>query len=205
MALGVLEVIDPTGKPVAVGGDAEAALLRARHALEAGAHAAVLDEVLRLVTPSGGAHPRTIVEALTLAASASAAHGDFDGAVEHVCAALDHAAADGLWAPLLAYGARTVAILDHVAAVRQEYQTRALMLLDEVRKLESPAYIESLTQQEAVVLRYLPTLMSNAEIADAMHLSVNTVKTHLKALYRKLGVERRRDAVVRARQLELMS
>ena len=37
-----------------------------------------------------------------------------------------------------------------------------------------------------------------------MHLSVNTVKTHLKALYRKLAVERRRDAVVRAKELELL-
>jgi LuxR family maltose regulon positive regulatory protein len=35
-------------------------------------------------------------------------------------------------------------------------------------------------------------------------VSVNTIKTHLKAVYRKLGVERRRDAVVRARQLELL-
>jgi len=37
-----------------------------------------------------------------------------------------------------------------------------------------------------------------------MHLSTNTVKSHLKAIYRKFGVERRRDAVVRAHQLELL-
>jgi LuxR family maltose regulon positive regulatory protein len=65
-------------------------------------------------------------------------------------------------------------------------------------------FLEPLTRQETAVLAYLPTLMSNVEIARTMNLSVNTVKTHLKALYRKLGVERRRDAVVRARQLELI-
>ena len=35
-------------------------------------------------------------------------------------------------------------------------------------------------------------------------MSVNTVKTHLKAIYRKLGVDRRRDALIRARQIELL-
>jgi LuxR family maltose regulon positive regulatory protein len=61
-----------------------------------------------------------------------------------------------------------------------------------------------LTERERAVLDHLPTMMSNAEIAQQMLVSVNTVKTHLKAVYRKLGVERRRDAVVRARQLELL-
>ena len=54
------------------------------------------------------------------------------------------------------------------------------------------------------ILNHLPTLMSNAEIAEALHLSVNTVKSHLKAIYRKLGVEGRRRAVLRAKELELM-
>jgi LuxR family transcriptional regulator, maltose regulon positive regulatory protein len=64
--------------------------------------------------------------------------------------------------------------------------------------------VERLTEQELVVLRMLPTMMSNAEIAEAMDRSVNTVKSHLKSLYRKLEVDRRRDAVERARTLELL-
>ena len=63
---------------------------------------------------------------------------------------------------------------------------------------------EALTDRERVVLHYLPTLMSNAEIAAEMVVSVNTVKTHLKSIYRKLGVERRRDALLKARQVELL-
>lgn len=61
-----------------------------------------------------------------------------------------------------------------------------------------------LTQREQSVLRYLATSMSATEIAAELYLSVNTVKTHLAGIYRKLGVGRRREAVLRARELELL-
>jgi LuxR family transcriptional regulator, maltose regulon positive regulatory protein len=48
-------------------------------------------------------------------------------------------------------------------------------------------------------------MMPNREIAAELSVSVNTVKTHLKAIYRKLDVAHRREAVVRARELGLMS
>ncbi len=63
---------------------------------------------------------------------------------------------------------------------------------------------ERLTQRELTILRFLPTGMSTVEIADELCLSVNTVKTHLAAIYRKLPARRRREAVLRARQLELI-
>jgi LuxR family maltose regulon positive regulatory protein len=63
---------------------------------------------------------------------------------------------------------------------------------------------EPLTQRELTVLRFLPTDMSTVEIADELCLSVNTVKTHMAAIYRKLPARRRREAVHRARQLELI-
>jgi LuxR family maltose regulon positive regulatory protein len=66
------------------------------------------------------------------------------------------------------------------------------------------ALAEPLSEREQAILRYLPTTMSNQEIAGELFVSVNTVKTHLKAIYRKLDVPGRREAVDHARALGLM-
>jgi ATP/maltotriose-dependent transcriptional regulator MalT len=63
---------------------------------------------------------------------------------------------------------------------------------------------EPLTERELTVLRYLQSILSNTEIAVEMSLSVNTVKTHVRNIYRKLDAARRRDAVRRARELHLL-
>ncbi len=63
---------------------------------------------------------------------------------------------------------------------------------------------EPLSERERAILRYLPTMMSNHEIAGELFVSVNTVKTHLKAIYRKLDASGRREAVQRGRELGLM-
>jgi LuxR family maltose regulon positive regulatory protein len=63
---------------------------------------------------------------------------------------------------------------------------------------------EPLSDREQAILRYLPTMMSNQEIAGELFVSVNTVKTHLKAIYRKLDATGRREAVQRGRELGLM-
>ena len=53
-----------------------------------------------------------------------------------------------------------------------------------------------------MVLSHLATLQTNNEIAADLFISVNTVKSHLKAIYRKLGVQRRSDMVELARRAE---
>jgi LuxR family maltose regulon positive regulatory protein len=62
----------------------------------------------------------------------------------------------------------------------------------------------TLTDREQLVLRYLSSALSNAEIAAELYLSVNTVKTHQRRIYRKLGADGRRDAVRRAKELRLL-
>ena len=62
----------------------------------------------------------------------------------------------------------------------------------------------ALSRRERDVLEHLARTMTTEEIADAMYLSVNTVKTHLKSVYRKLEVTRRSAAVRRARELALL-
>jgi LuxR family maltose regulon positive regulatory protein len=61
-----------------------------------------------------------------------------------------------------------------------------------------------LTGSELAVLRFLPSHMTNQEIAEALFLSINTVKTHLRSAYRKLGVANRRQAIARGRRLDLL-
>ena len=54
------------------------------------------------------------------------------------------------------------------------------------------------------ILRYMASRLSNREIADELHLSVNTVKWYARNIYGKLGVGKRREAVSRARELRIL-
>ncbi|HEY2693213.1 MAG TPA: LuxR C-terminal-related transcriptional regulator [Streptosporangiaceae bacterium] len=65
--------------------------------------------------------------------------------------------------------------------------------------------LEPLSQSEIRVLHYLPTKLSAPEIADQLYLSVNTVKTHMRHVYDKLGVHRRHEAVEQARARGLLA
>jgi LuxR family maltose regulon positive regulatory protein len=65
--------------------------------------------------------------------------------------------------------------------------------------------VEPLTDSEARILRYLPTNLSAPEMADQLCVSVNTVRTHMRHVYEKLGAHRRADAVDRARGLGLLT
>ena len=64
--------------------------------------------------------------------------------------------------------------------------------------------VEELTERELSVLRYLPSQLSQREIANELYVSLNTVKTHCRAIYRKLGVEGRKPAVQAARDHGLL-
>jgi LuxR family maltose regulon positive regulatory protein len=61
-----------------------------------------------------------------------------------------------------------------------------------------------LTDSERAVLCFLPSQMTNEEISQALFLSINTVKTHLRSAYRKLGVGSRREAIARGRRIGLL-
>ena len=68
----------------------------------------------------------------------------------------------------------------------------------------SPGITDPITDGEARVLYYLPTTLSAPEIADELSASVNTVRTHLRHIYAKLGAHRRNEVVHRARALGLL-
>jgi DNA-binding CsgD family transcriptional regulator len=73
---------------------------------------------------------------------------------------------------------------------------------------EPPAFdgglVDPLTAKEREVLGHLSELLTTEEIATAMFVSINTVRTHVRNILRKLAVRRRNDAVRRARALRLL-
>lgn len=83
--------------------------------------------------------------------------------------------------------------------VRGAGQTTARPVAESRGTLDEP-----LTERELTILRYLQSILSNVEIASELSLSVNTVKTHVRNIYRKLDATRRREAVRRARELRLI-
>ena len=64
--------------------------------------------------------------------------------------------------------------------------------------------VDQLTDRELSVLRYLPSTLTQREIAAELYVSLNTVKTHCRAIYRKLGVDGRKPAVHAARAHDLL-
>jgi LuxR family maltose regulon positive regulatory protein len=65
--------------------------------------------------------------------------------------------------------------------------------------------IEPLTHRELDVLELLAQRLTNQEIADQLFINVTTVKTHNRNTFAKLGVQNRRQAIARARELGLIS
>ena len=61
-----------------------------------------------------------------------------------------------------------------------------------------------LSEREMAVLALLPSLLSAAEIAGELSVSVNTVKSHIRSVYAKLGATSRREAVLRASERGLL-
>ncbi|HST42388.1 MAG TPA: LuxR C-terminal-related transcriptional regulator [Conexibacter sp.] len=151
--------------------------------------------------------PRAVaVELWTTEAIAREALDDPAGA----CAALERALAlaepEGFRHELLAHAPAVRAPLRRAIRVGTAHRSFAGELLelleqDGERPLTLP---EPLSEREEAVLRCLPTMLSNREIAGELYVSVNTVKTHLKHIYRKLDAPDRRTAVRRARELRLL-
>ena len=91
------------------------------------------------------------------------------------------------------------------SAPLDDFATGVLELLQRVVPLAESAakvtLVDPLTSRELVVLRYLESRLTTSEIAKELYVSVNTVRTHTKAIYRKLGVGSRQDAVAEAHRL----
>ncbi|MGH2835776.1 MAG: LuxR C-terminal-related transcriptional regulator, partial [Solirubrobacteraceae bacterium] len=179
------------------GGDPEAATL---------ALAPVLDHTTAEANPS----TLVVAQACLLEARARDALGDA-GARERVLErALDLAEPDGLLIPFLFHP--TPDLLERHSRFHTTHGSLILEILNllagtqRASSLDKPERLaEPLSETELRVMRYLPTNLSNREIASELYVSVNTVKAHIKHLYAKLDTHHRGEAVERARALGLLA
>jgi LuxR family maltose regulon positive regulatory protein len=162
-------------------------------------------EALLAPVREGATDVVAVVEAWLVAAMLADIRGLLGRSVEAMGRALFLAESHGIRRPFLVVDRPVVAMLieRHRTLVRDGSQFVAGLLAElepgrsgsGTRRMGTP-----LSSRELEVLRYLPTVLNAAEIADELHVSVNTIKAHLRSIYNKLDASRRREAVIRARE-----
>jgi LuxR family maltose regulon positive regulatory protein len=154
--------------------------------------------------------PRRALEREVLLAAAAIGCGD-PMAASILGTALHTARRQGFFGTMVTTAPRVTAYLvEHAGQLRTDpFVERLVAAAVEVRAAQPNAsqqgrvLPEPLTAAEERVLQYLPT-SSYAQIADSLYISRNTVKTHLRSIYQKLGVASRSQALERALDLHLL-
>jgi len=184
------------------------------------AEASVLDAIgfleRLLQAAEEGARTRSIIEILVLQALAFQAHGDIGAALVPLKRALTLAEPEGYIRMFVDEGPPMAHLLEvalEAAAKHGVAPSYVRQLLTAFGKVENKtpvshalkqALIEPLTERELEVLRLLGTNLSGPDIAGELVVSLNTVRTHIRNIYTKLGVNARPAAVRRAEDLDLL-
>jgi LuxR family maltose regulon positive regulatory protein len=160
-------------------------------------------------TPSVGP-AFSLVEAHLLAGTAHLALGDRNAAAAAAEAALAAAEPDRLIFPFAMTDAAE--LLDALPRHKTAHAALLADIVDLLRGASAPrvdrdrlAQPEELSPSELRVLRYLPTNLTRPDIARELYVSINTVNTHIRNIYSKLGARDRSSAVECARELRLLS
>jgi LuxR family maltose regulon positive regulatory protein len=174
----------------------------------AGRTGAAID-LLDSIRTEGRAGPGVTVRAALVRAQAAQRAGDTATARRLVAHALLDARRERLRRPFLDAGAwiRPLLAMTPLHELAAGWLTPGPPRDGEQPRAGSPPpplVAVELSQRERDVLERVARMMSTEEVAADLYVSVNTVKTHLKSVYRKLAVNRRGDAVRRARDLRLL-
>jgi LuxR family maltose regulon positive regulatory protein len=168
----------------------------------------LLDRLLEAA--DAGGRTGTVIEVLALLALVQHARGDRPGALVSLERALTLTEPEGYVRVFLAEGEPMAVLLRAVAERRPDWAyVRALATPEPTPERPSStsgnqALVDPLSEREQDVLRLLATDLDGPEIARELVVSLNTVRTHTKHIYTKLGVTNRRSAVSRAHQLDLL-
>jgi LuxR family maltose regulon positive regulatory protein len=187
-----------------------ARVLLARHQAER--DEASLTQALSLldrlfVAAEQGERRGTVIEVLVLTSLALQAQAKVTDALDALHRALALAEPEG-YVRLITEEGPPMAALLKAAAARGGARTYVQHLLAAMRSGHpvgaSSGLVESLSDRELEVLRLLTSDLSGPDIARQLYVSLNTLRTHTKNIYAKLGVTSRRAAVARARDLDLL-
>jgi LuxR family maltose regulon positive regulatory protein len=174
----------------------------ARALLSAGDHAAA---ELLLARVRESTDRVAAVTAWIATAFAADAEGHGNRSIDALSRALLIAERDEIRRPFRRFDQRRLAVLVDRRRWAEEHTSAPAMAVDRETAADPAAgTLDVLSERERDVLRYLPTVLTAGEIAGNLDISINTVKAHMRSIYRKLGAARRREAVVRARQLGLL-
>ena len=212
VAAGDIEAALAAAKRAGYDNSLEAAIALAHAWLAAGDRNNARHALAPVLTALRHAPDRVRVQAWLADAQLSYGTGDHTRGQRALAAALRLAAREQLRLPFIMQRGWIGPVLQQDPELARAYQ-RLLVPARRHDQLPTPPrtpaeeatlVVEPLTGRELEVLRHFPSLLSTAEIASEMQISIHTVKTHIKHLYRKLATSRRGEAVRRARQLELI-
>jgi ATP/maltotriose-dependent transcriptional regulator MalT len=148
--------------------------------------------------------PRTVRHEVILRLLRARSLADHQEALKCVTAAVELASEHGVLQTVASEGGATIELVEEAAwRAPPEWLDRLRRVAAEARcdpDLTQRGLVEPLTERERDVLRFLPSRLTIREIADELYVSVNTLKFHLKVIYRKLGVNSRAEAAEIARQ-----
>ncbi len=173
----------------------------------AGVAADLLERLLRVAQAGGRAG--SVIEILLLQALLHQARGNAQAAMPPLFQALGLAEPEGYRRIFLDEGAPMSALLRTAARHRQPpasvHRLLATLTATAAGHPSAPNLVEPLSTRELDVLRLLGTDLDGPDIAGRLFISLNTVRTHTRNIYAKLGVNNRRAAVRRAAELSLLS
>ena len=135
----------------------------------------------------------------------ASAEGSADTAQLHLLQALELGGRHSLVEIFVQAGPAVVQLIAGLPGERTAFQE---IILRRSRELHSPSpgaeLVEPLTDRELEILSYLPSRFTNSEMAQRCYVSVNTIKTHMTHIYRKLDVANRNGAIRRAQEIGLL-
>lgn len=183
-------------------------LLLARIWLAQGHPAAALNllqEALHELEAAG--RIRLVVEANVLQALAYARQNETAASQKAVIRALALARPEGYVRVFVENGRSLAALLHHVRHLFPNYVAQLLSAMGEgaaTSQAGSGLLLDALTERERDIMALIAQGQTNRQIADALFISVGTVKGHINHIFGKLAVQNRTQALVRARELDLL-